>query len=78
LLPHWSRLRGNGALASSLSGVNAAVVGLLGFALLNLITKGNAHSLWDAAIVVLAFLALMKPGVPPLAVILGCAAAAVI
>jgi chromate transporter len=78
LLPYWNNLRRNAALAGTIAGVNAAVVGLLAYALLNLVALGSVRSLTDVAITVLAFLALSFRRMPPIIVVVCCAGAGVL
>lgn len=58
VMPFWSRLRHNLRIRSALSGINAAVVGLLLSALYDPIWTGSILSTLDFAWVLLAFLAL--------------------
>jgi chromate transporter len=78
VLPLWHQLRRNAALAAALMGVNAAVVGLLGYALLMLVFAGTVGRWQDAIIVLAALLALILLRAPPILVVAGCAAAATI
>jgi len=78
LLPFWSAIRQNRALAGCINGVNAVVVGLLAFALLNLITIGSVHSLADALIILAALAALIPGRMPPVLVVGGCVAAVLV
>ncbi len=76
LLPYWHGIRQNPACAAALNGVNAAVVGLLAYALLNLIRLGPLHDMADAAIALLALLALIWTKAPPITVVGFCVLAA--
>jgi chromate transporter len=61
-----------------LMGVNAAVVGLLGYALLMLVFAGAIGHWFDGVIVAAALAALIAGRAPPILVVAGCAAAAMI
>ncbi len=76
LLPYWHGIRQNPACAAALNGVNAAVVGLLAYALLNLIRLGPLHDMADATIALLALLALIWAKAPPITVVGFCVLAA--
>jgi chromate transporter len=78
ILPFWHELKRNAAVAAAVLGLNAAVVGLLAYALLSLIVLGGAHGVFDVAIVILAYLALTVRRTPPIIVVGGCALAAII
>jgi chromate transporter len=78
ILPFWHELKQNAAIAAAVMGLNAAVVGLLAYALLNLIFLGAIHGFFDLLIVILAYLALTIRKTPPIAVVAACAAAAII
>jgi chromate transporter len=78
ILPFWHELKRNAGIAAAVMGLNAAVVGLLGYALLNLIFLGAINGFFDLVIVVLAYLALTLRKTPPIAVVAACAAAAII
>jgi chromate transporter len=78
ILPFWHDLKQNSRIAAAVMGLNAAVVGLLGYALLNLIFIGAIHGIFDLLIVILAYLALTLRKTPPIAVVAACAAAAII
>jgi chromate transporter len=78
LLPFWDGIRQKPGLAAALSGVNAAVVGLLGYALLSLVTQSGFHSLADFVIVAAALGALVFYKTPPILVVGFCAVAAVL
>ncbi len=78
LLPFWNSIRQNPGLAAALNGVNAAVVGLLFYALINLITLGHI-SIWPDAIIILSALAaLIIYQTPPILVVAFCAIVAVL
>jgi chromate transporter len=78
ILPFWHELKQNAGIAAAVMGLNAAVVGLLGYALLTLVFTGAIHGFFDLIIVVLAYLALTIRKTPPIAVVAACAAAAII
>ena len=78
ILPFWHTLKQNAAIAAAVLGLNAAVVGLLAYALLNLIVSGTIDNIFDLAIVTLAYLALTLRQTPPLTVVAACALAALI
>ena len=68
-LPFWDTLRGRQPVRRALAGANAAVVGLLGAALLDPVIPGAVHSLADAALALAGFGALVALRWPPLAVV---------
>ena len=74
LLPYWTRLQRNRTVAACLKGINAAVVGMLAFALLNLITLGAISDIADGLIAAAALAALLSGRAPPLAVVAACVA----
>jgi chromate transporter len=78
ILPFWHDLKQNARIAAAVMGLNAAVVGLLGYALLNLIFLGAIHDIFDLLIVIAAYLALTLRKTPPIIVVAGCAAAALV
>ena len=69
-LPFWERLRRNAHAQAALSGVNAAVVGLLLAALVHPVGTSAILSAADAGLALLAFVALVFWRVPPWAVVL--------
>lgn len=74
-LPFWHRIRARIWAQAGLRGVNAAVVGVLVAALYSpLITEG-VRSVRDAVVCCVAFGLLALGRVPPVAVVMGCAAA---
>jgi chromate transporter len=76
VLPFWDALRRRGAIRAALTGVNAAVVGLLLAALYTPVWTSAIHTPADFAIGIVAFLLLAMWAVPPwLVVILGALAA---
>jgi len=78
ILPFWHTLKQKSAIAAAVLGLNAAVVGLLAYALLSLILLGGVHGVFDILIVVLAYLALTLRRTPPIIVVGACALAAII
>jgi len=75
VLPFWSRLRGLASFRRALTGVNAAVVGLLAAALYEPVWTGAVSSVVDAVTVVVALALLVLARLPPVAIVAGCAAA---
>ena len=69
-LPFWERLRRNAHAQAALSGVNAAVVGLLLAALVHPVGTSAILNAADAGLALLAFVALVFWRVPPWAVVL--------
>ena len=65
-------------MAAVLSGVNAAVVGLLATALYSPVWTSAVHSEVDFAIATVGFFLLTRWKVPPLAVVLFCALSGVV
>ena len=76
-LPHWQSLRSRPATAAMLSGVNAAVVGLLATALYSPVWTSAVLSNVDFAIAAICFLLLTRWKAPPLAVVIVCALAGI-
>jgi chromate transporter len=74
-LPYWDQLRKRRDAAAAVMGVNAAVVGLLGAAFINLLTLTSMQSLWDFPITLGALLLLTAGGARPILVVLFCAGA---
>ena len=75
VLPFWENLRRSAATQAALSGINAAVVGLLLGALIHPLWSGELHGLTDIGLVILALLALMVWKLPPWLVVMGGALA---
>lgn len=65
ILPFWEYLRRNVRIQSSLTGINAAVVGILLAALYNPVWTSAVHSSKDFSLVILAFAALVFWKFPP-------------
>ncbi len=78
LLPYWNRVRQDRALTGCVNGVNAVVVGLLAYALLDLVTLGGIRSLSDIVIAAGAIAALIFGRMPPILVVAACAALAIV
>lgn len=76
-LPYWQALRARPSMAALLAGVNAAVVGLLAFALYTPVWTSAVRSWLDFAVAAIAFLLLTRWKTPPLIVVALCAAAGV-
>jgi len=76
-LPYWQALRARPSMAAILSGVNAAVVGLLATALYSPVWTGAVHSGIDFAIAALGFFLLARWKIPPLFVVVLCALAGI-
>ncbi|QGZ57148.1 chromate efflux transporter [Paraburkholderia acidiphila] len=76
-LPYWLALRAHPAMAAMLTGVNAAVVGLLAMALYSPVWTSAVQTRIDFAIAAIGFLLLTRWKVPPLAVVVFSAAAGV-
>jgi chromate transporter len=75
-LPYWQALQTNEALRAGLAGVNAAVVGLLAAAFVNLLTISALGNRLDLAIAAGGLILLTAGAVRPLLVVAFCAAAA--
>ncbi|MGN6319941.1 chromate efflux transporter [Trinickia sp.] len=76
-LPHWQALRSRVSTAAVFAGINAAVVGLLAFALYTPVWTSAVHGPRDFAIAAAACLLLVKWKAPPLTVVALCAAAGI-
>jgi chromate transporter len=76
-LPYWQALRARPSTAAALSGVNAAVVGLLAMALYSPVWTSAVNTRSDFAIAVIGFLLLTRWKVPPLVVVMLCAFAGI-
>ncbi|HEX5012968.1 MAG TPA: chromate efflux transporter [Candidatus Limnocylindrales bacterium] len=75
VLPFWAGLRESPAFRRALTGVNAAVVGLLAAALYRPVWTGAVDSSPDLAVVAVALAALVVGRLPPIVVVVGCAVA---
>nr|WP_043204009.1 chromate efflux transporter [Paraburkholderia acidipaludis] len=76
-LPYWQALRARPSMAAVLSGVNAAVVGLLATAFYSPVWISAVRSEIDFAIATIGFFLLTRWKTPPLAVVAVCALAGV-
>ncbi len=72
-LPFWETLRHNLRMQAALTGINAAVVGILLAALYDPVWTSAIHAPQDFALALLAFIALMFWKLPPWLVVLVCA-----
>lgn len=70
-LPFWERLRRNARTQAALSGINAAVVGLLLAALFHPVWTSAIHAPQDFGLALVALVALMFWKLPPWLVVLG-------
>ncbi|SAK74951.1 chromate transport protein [Caballeronia hypogeia] len=76
-LPYWQTLRSRPSMAAMLSGVNAAVVGLLATALYSPVWTSAVRTELDFAIAAIGFFLLTRWKVPPLVVVAVCALAGI-
>ncbi len=76
-LPFWQALRSRPAMGALLSGVNAAVVGLLAMALYSPVWTSAVLSKIDFAIAAIGFFMLTRWKTPPLAAVVFCAIAGI-
>ena len=74
-LPFWEQLRRNVRTQAALSGINAAVVGLLLAALYQPVWTSAVHGSKDFGLALIALVALMFWKLPPWLVVIGCALA---
>ena len=74
VLPFWRALRARATARAAMAGVNAGVVGLLAAALYDPVWTGAVHGKPDFAVATAAFVALVAGRLPPLPVVLACAA----
>jgi chromate transporter len=74
-LPYWQALRARPYVAAMMKGLNAAVVGLLGAAFIDLLTLSTIQSLYDLPIILFALLLLTAGRARPILVVIFCAAA---
>ncbi|MCU0483024.1 MAG: chromate efflux transporter [Chloroflexi bacterium] len=77
-LPFWHALRARPGARAALVGVNAAVVGILAAALIDPVARSGISAPADLAVAAAGFAALLTGRVPPLAVVGGSVAAAVV
>ncbi len=74
-LPYWQALRTRPYVAAMMKGLNAAVVGLLGAAFIDLLTLSTIQSIYDPPIILFALLLLTAGRARPILVVIFCAAA---
>ncbi len=74
-LPYWQALRTRPYVAAMMKGLNAAVVGLLGAAFIDLLTLSTIQSIFDLPIILFALLLLTAGRARPILVVVFCAAA---
>jgi chromate transporter len=77
-LPYWQILQSRRGIVATIMGLNAAVVGLLGAAFINLLTVTALQSAWDPPIAAGALALLIVGRARPILVVLFCAAAGAI
>ncbi len=70
VLPYWSKLAADGRVRSALTGVNAAVVGLLMAAFYDPVLVVGVQTGWQAAVVVIAYLLLEQRKMTPWKVVI--------
>ncbi len=75
-MPYWARLRRNAGATAALSGVNAAVVGILAAALYRPVWTSAIHGAMDLILALAGFAALQFWRAPPWGIVLGTAMAA--
>ena len=71
-LPFWQKLRSNAQLTAALTGINAAVVGLLLAAFINPVWTSAIHTPSHFVMAALAYIALVYARVAPWLVVMGC------
>jgi len=74
VLPFWSSIRARPSIRRAITGINAAVVGILGAALIHPVVSSTVHTWLDFTLAVAAFLALVLFKLPPWLVVLATAA----
>lgn len=74
-LPYWQMLQHRPGISAIMTGMNAAVVGLLGAAFINLLSLSAVQSIWDLPITMTALALLTLGRTKPILVVLFCAAA---
>jgi chromate transporter len=74
-LPYWRALRARPYVAAIMKGLNAAVVGMLGAAFIDLLTLSTLQSIFDLPIILFALLLLTAGRARPILVVIFCAAA---
>jgi len=70
ILPLWTTLRANTTLQSALTGINAAVVGILLAALYRPLITSTLHSIPDIAIAITIFVLLTRFKISPWIIVL--------
>jgi chromate transporter len=68
-LPFWAALRTKALVRSAIVGINAAVVGILAFALYDPLWSTGVRTWRDALLVAIGLFALMRWSLPPLAIV---------
>ena len=76
VLPFWNVVRSRTGIRRALTGVNAAVVGLLLAALINPVSTSAVDTVSDVLIAGVAAATLIALRAPPIAIVVGCALAA--
>ncbi|WP_298282843.1 chromate efflux transporter [Acidocella sp.] len=74
-LPYWEVWRQRPYISAVVKGLNAAVVGLLGAALVNLFTLSTVQGVWDFPVIIGALMLLTMGKARPILVVLFCAGA---
>jgi chromate transporter len=74
-LPYWENWRRRPHIAAVVKGLNAAVVGLLGAAWINLLTLSTIQGIWDFPVIIGALALLTFGKARPILVVLFCAGA---
>lgn len=74
-LPYWRALRARPYVAAMMKGLNAAVVGMLGAAFIDLLTLSTLQSIVDLPIILFALMLLTAGRARPILVVIFCAAA---
>jgi chromate transporter len=74
----WGALTGQRTLAAALTGVNAAVVGILAAALYDPVWRAAVHGVGDALVAAAALVLLAAARAPPVAVVALCAGASLL
>jgi chromate transporter len=74
-LPYWQILQHRPGVSAMMMGMNAAVVGLLAAAFINLLTLSAVRNIWDLPVILLAVALLTLGRARPILVVMFCAAA---
>lgn len=77
-LPFWDAIRGRPSAQAAMSGVNAAVVGLLAAALYNPVWTSAVKTPWDFGVALIGFVLLTAWQAPPLLVVVASALGGVV